>query len=316
MVFADSDHALRCLERIGYYRLSAYWYPFRAFHSDPTCPDRRIRGDVFRTGTTFEDALRFYLFDKTLRLRLSDALERIEIAVRAVSVEVMGAIGPHAHRNPASYRKDFANRDDARENRLDPFLEGLDRSFARSKEEFAKHFRERYEDQHPPIWVAAGTWDWGNLSYTISFLSDRIKDDICRNIHPELRRTTLVSWMTSLNDVRNACAHHSRLWNRPLINSPSLKQRELPLFDDLCDPAERVSDARSKRLYGALAVIIFLLRRFYPRTTWNLRLATFVEEAGLAPEVSPRAAGFPDDWRMHGIWNADDARIDLPTSPQ
>jgi abortive infection bacteriophage resistance protein len=28
----DEERALAWLQRVGYYRLSAYWYPFRVFH--------------------------------------------------------------------------------------------------------------------------------------------------------------------------------------------------------------------------------------------------------------------------------------------
>jgi abortive infection bacteriophage resistance protein len=56
-------------------------------------------------------------------------------------------------------------------------IEGLDRHFDRSKEEFAKHFRAKYPGR-PPIWIEAGTWDWGNLAHIVAILDDKHKDTI------------------------------------------------------------------------------------------------------------------------------------------
>jgi abortive infection bacteriophage resistance protein len=177
----------------------------------------------------------------------------------------------------------------------------LDQAFERSKEEFAKHFRSKYEGP-PPLWIAAGTWDWGNLSYMLGYLSEKNRDAICRAIDPRLTRKSLASWMKCLNDVRNACAHHSRLWNKPLINSPRLKPNEIGEFKCLLDERGRVPDANSKRLYGALVVMIFLMRSFYPKTKWPVRLCELILEAERPNEINSVTAGFPQNWHQADIW--------------
>jgi hypothetical protein len=48
MTFDDLEAARRTLSHVSYYRLSAYWHPFK--QSD----------DSFRPGTRFEEALRLY----------------------------------------------------------------------------------------------------------------------------------------------------------------------------------------------------------------------------------------------------------------
>lgn len=94
LVVTDRAKALEYLRRIGYYRLSGYWFPFREL-SEPLIlldehgrkpakkqrKETRIALDDFRPGATFEDAVRLYVFDKKLRLLAMDALERIEIAL-------------------------------------------------------------------------------------------------------------------------------------------------------------------------------------------------------------------------------------------
>lgn len=64
------DRACRYLDNIGYFRLSAYFYPF--YESK----------NKFQRGASFNDVLSLYVFDRKLRLLALDALQRIEIAVR------------------------------------------------------------------------------------------------------------------------------------------------------------------------------------------------------------------------------------------
>ena len=100
MVVTDEAAALRYLERIGYYRLTAYWYPFRVFklEQDPTTKVlRTVRTDQFVADTQFVDAVELYLFDKKLRLLVLDALERIEIALRVDIAYLLGQRNTFAH---------------------------------------------------------------------------------------------------------------------------------------------------------------------------------------------------------------------------
>lgn len=300
LLVEDREFAERNLTRIGYYRLSAYWYPFRKFENQ-TADSKRL--DEFRDGARFHDVMDFYLFDKKLRLHLSDGLERIEIAVRAQLVDVLGQIGPFSYRDPRSYTASFTNEVGGRSPLLGPYIAGLDLAFERSKEEFAKHFRSKYEGP-PPVWIAAGTWDWGNLSYMLGYLSERNRDLICQRIDPRMTRKSLASWMKCLNDVRNACAHHSRLWNKPLINSPRLQPSEISEFSCLLGDRGRVPDSNSKRLYGALVVMAFLMCKFYPKTEWHVRLCNLISDSDCPEEVNSLTAGFPTDWNKADIWQA------------
>ena len=43
----------------------------------------------FRKGTQFDDVLQLYVFDRSLRLLVMDALERVEVAVRAAISNAM-----------------------------------------------------------------------------------------------------------------------------------------------------------------------------------------------------------------------------------
>ena len=59
MDIPDLGHAERSLQRIGYYRLSAFAYPYRDFCPIPAPEgeaEQKVRCDKFKEGTTFDHA--------------------------------------------------------------------------------------------------------------------------------------------------------------------------------------------------------------------------------------------------------------------
>ena len=107
----DSVAALDYLERVGYYRLSGYWYSLRNIdHASSTALGRAVRLDSFVADSRFEDVVRLYVFDKKLRLLALDALERIEMAVRVDIAHLLGKRHPGAHESPACLHGNFAKK--------------------------------------------------------------------------------------------------------------------------------------------------------------------------------------------------------------
>src|SRR5262249_34341992 len=72
----DAEELAWALRFIGYYRLSGYW---KAFEQEN---EQNIH--TFIPDTRISDILDFYNFDRKLRLHILDALERIEIAIKAL----------------------------------------------------------------------------------------------------------------------------------------------------------------------------------------------------------------------------------------
>lgn len=82
----DTARAEHYVSAIGYYRLSAYTLPFQV--GNPI--------HHFQAGTTFDQVLYLYVFDRQLRLLVMDAIERIEVAVRSqLNNHMAQKYGPH-----------------------------------------------------------------------------------------------------------------------------------------------------------------------------------------------------------------------------
>ena len=207
IIVTNESQALGYLKQINYYRLSAYWYPFRA-------QKQSILQDHFKPDTYFQTVIDLYLFDKKLRLLTLDALESIEVALRTAVVFQIGQYDPWAYRDP-TYLNDKFVKDDKHE----LWLQQLDAKVKQSKESFVEHFRLKYPSSDIPIWIAVELLDFGSLSIFLSGMRSVDQYQIASQYgipRPDL----LVSWVRTLSFVRNVCAHHARLWNKLLVIQP------------------------------------------------------------------------------------------------
>ncbi len=296
MTIPDPGKADEYLQRIGYYRLSAYWYPFRKLSQQP---DGSFKlGNDFKHGTEFKHATDLYAFDKGLRLLVLDAIERVEVSVRTEVALTIGQRGPKAHRNPAMVDKKFTTVPPHKAASMyTEWLNKLDNKEATSKEEFADHFRTNYAGDQMPIWIAVELLDFGPLSI---FLSGMKYPDlqIIAGSYGVSRPHLVKSWVRSISAMRNICAHHSRLWNKPLIDQPALPSPgEIPDLDHVI-----ASPGSNRRLYAALAILRFLLKRINPRTNWASRLKAHMATFPAAPNIKISDMGFPAEWEKLPLW--------------
>lgn len=150
MAVRDEALAQHYLNFISYYRLRAYWLPFEV-------PAANNGDHAFRDGTTFEDVLTLYIFDRELRLLVLDAIERVEVALRAQWAHHMAmTYGPHGYLEQGHYS---VIRHHAKD------VTALEKEFNRSEDTFAIHYRDKYTSPKlPPVWMAAEVMSFGLLS--------------------------------------------------------------------------------------------------------------------------------------------------------
>ncbi|SEH79362.1 Abortive infection bacteriophage resistance protein [Rhizobium tibeticum] len=296
LLIADPAKAEEYLQRIGYYRLSAYWYPFRKIEKQADGSYKL--GDHFKDGTDFGHVTALYAFDKTLRLLALDALERIEVSIRTEVALCLGSHDPTGHRDPKKLDKRFTTPGTGFQNsKHDGWLKQLDDRAASSKEEFANHFRSKYPNSHMPIWIAVELLDFGPLSHLLAGMRYADLQTISKS-YGGLQPHLIKSWIRALCGVRNVCAHHSRLWNKPLVDQPALpRQGEVPEMDHLAH-----TPGGNRRIYAAFSVMQTLLKLVNPRTKWAERLKAHMATFPAAPNVTIADAGFPANWEQLPLW--------------
>nr|WP_255484408.1 Abi family protein [Granulicella sp. 5B5] len=300
MLITDTRKAEACLHRIGYYRLSGYAYPFRQreLRRNPDGSETEHIHEHFRPHTEFSTIMELYVFDKKLRLLFLDAIERIEVGLRVEVALTLGTYGAFSYRDANTYNRYFSAPDSDGATPHARFIEKLDDAFRRSREEFAEHFRSKYSSDLP-IWMSIELWDFGTLSTVLNGMKSADLDRLS-SLYRLPKRRFLSSWAQSINFVRNVCAHHERLWNRPLVQQPSpSKPGELELLEHLA-----TDSLAQRRIYAVAAVLQYMLRFVHPGSTWKERLRSHLKTIPDSPHISLRHMGFPSDWEKLALWRA------------
>lgn len=134
-----------------------------------------------------------------------------------------------------------------------------------------------------PVWAAFELFSFGMLSKLYSNLNPKIQRDFVNSQLGKSKDYTrcLPSWLKSLVEVRNICAHYGRLYNRVLSSTP----RILPAHQKLFEP--------TRRTFVILPVIIVLLDNYKKSTTFISNIGNLVKEYD---NVNLEFIGFPADW--------------------
>jgi len=273
-LIANRAALVRSLQAVGYYRLCAYWHPFK--NSD----------DTFKPGTTLEIVWDRYVLDRKLRLLVMDAIERVEIAVRAQLVSRLTlAHGPFAHLNPRALPDRYPGQ-------LEEFIQRVRDDAGKSREVFVAHFKRKY-DEFPdlPLWAASEIMTLGGLLTLFRMAGPKTHKELAKPLG--LGGPVLDSWIFTLNYVRNMCAHHSRLLNRTLAIKPLIPYPKH-------DPSWHVGGTiDNSRVFAVLTLLAYLLDRVAPGSGWKGRVKQLFDEH---PGVPDSIVGCPAGWRDHPLW--------------
>jgi abortive infection bacteriophage resistance protein len=247
----DPDRTLHYLQFIGYFRLSGY---FPVFLNS---------SKKFKKDTSFDQVLALYIFDRKLRLLVMDAVERIEVALRAtISNTLCEHYDAHWYMNPDLFVQEYSHK----------YLIDI--------------VREK-TSRLPPAWEIAEELPFGVWSNIFRHLKSReLQKEICNpyNLHYKV----MISWLHSFTYLRNLCAHHSRLWNRTFTVKPKVLKRHRKHFVD------------NSKFYSQAAVLNVFLEVIADGSGWQRRLSDFIEQN--KKDIPIHEMGFYPDWDLDPFW--------------
>lgn len=141
----------------------------------------------------------------------------------------------------------------------------------RSNEDFIRHNKGKY-GLPLAVWVACEVWDFGTLSTLFAGMTEADQDTISTEYGISNGRV-FASWLRSLNYLRNVCAHHSRLWNRNIVDQPKLPpQEQAPSLAAFHDDAQRRA-----RPFMLLCITQHLMSVINPSSSWGKRFKALLE---------------------------------------
>ena len=268
------------LSHISFYRLGEYWH---SMESD-------LKNHIFKPESKFKDVMALYCFDRELRILLFDVIEKLEISLRAKLIyHLSHEFDPWWFQNFDLFGDSLA---------LAKTLSGLEEEISRSRKEtiLKNHFKNYKEDgRFPPAWKTLEQTSFGTLSKLYGNLKNTINSkDIIAQEYGAVNHTYLPSWLQSIAQIRNYCAHHSRLWNRNLPTTVKLLTKPpLPWIEAI--PKEN----EFQKIYVYLCLMKYLLNIVAPGNHFTTYLQELFHKY---QSVDPAALGMKESWKEESLW--------------
>lgn len=277
LIVSNSQYALSKLEHVNYYRLSAYFLPLQN-KKNSTNPNH------FLTNTTFEDIIKLYYFDTELRKIIFEAIEVVEIYLRTQIAYC------HSYKFGAFGYLDIATLRTNYQKEFDELHQDIIKEKERSKEVFIKHFQEKYNASDLPIWSVVEIISFGSLSKLFMLLQESEQNQVIAKMG-NINKVVFFKWFKALSSVRNACAHHSRLWNKTLgvaFEVPRNNAKFEPLINS------------TKKVFFALSVIEYMLSCIgEDEIDFKNKIKQLLQKY---PNIDIQAMGFSQNWENIEIW--------------
>lgn len=283
LIINDKNLVENALRNLNYYRLSGYWMYFE----DCRTPHH------FKSGTKFENILELYDFEKELRSYIFEGISRFEVSLRTQVAHQIGMkYGSHSYLQP-EYSKDFS-----------VWLENMKKvqsETGRSKEIFIKHYKDKYEESFPPIWVVCEIFSFGTLSCWYKNLKEissknsncpgNAKDDIATFY--KVPSLILESWIHALSVLRNHCANQSRIILKQIAIQP-MKPKSSKIS------ISQIWSSQTNSVYNLILILLYLNEQICLPSNWKTTFITFLKNNS---NKCLEFLNFPKDWEKDSFWN-------------
>lgn len=274
--------AEKYLINISYYRLGEYWYVMQSDKEQHT----------FKPNSRFEDVIALYNFDADLRLLLFGVIEKIEISLRTKLIYYL------SHEVDPWWFQNFDLFTDSKA--LVKTLSNLEEEISRTKDDSIKKHNKKHKDdgRFPPAWKSLEQTSFGALSKLYGNLKNDVnaKNQIAKDFGA-VNHTYLPSWLQSIAQIRNFCAHHSRLWNRNLPGTVKLLSK--PPNPWIVDSINVPKQHEFSQLYVHMCLMRYMLNTIIPKNDFSTKLSNLLEEY---PSVDPNALGMKPNWQNEPLW--------------
>ena len=272
----ERNSACQYIKNIGYYRLSAYLYPFLKLPKEK---------QLFKDGSTLEGALMLYRFDKKMRMFLLNEIEKVEIAFRSALANMVAQETGNIFW--MTDKEMFTNAD-----KFNRTMDKVKKEFEGSKEDFILHFKKKYSNAYPPAWMLVEILPLGVITRIFENLRDNaLKKKIASTFG--LTLPVFCSWMTVITLTRNSCCHHSRVWNRTYAVGPMIPKK-------MSRPWIGNSVSHLKTFYE-ICIVKWFVDIISPQNNLKDRLTDLLASF---PHVDCKAMGFPTNWADEPLWKA------------
>lgn len=266
LIIQDINYAISILSNITYYRLSSYMKYYQI-------------NDIFKEGTTFEDVINLYNFDKDLKSIIFENIRIIELSLRTkICLHMCSNFGSHWFYDIDNYKS---------QQDYEKTLEILQTEKDLKKDTFIKYYLEKYsEPKLPPFWMMTEVLSMGDLSKILNSLKYKDVKQIAISFNTGYYISpVLTNWIHVLATIRNICAHHSRLWNRQL---------RIKLTEPQKIPEWHINNIKPDNMF-AVCFVISLLMKNNPYNNFEQQLTDLFNKY---KNIDFKEMGFSNNWTL------------------
>lgn len=247
-----------------------------------------VEHNFTRKDIHFKDIIDLYCFDRRLRSLIFNAIEKIEVAVRTKIIQIYAESTHNSHwyDNESLYRFDYED-----------LMKHIEADVNRSNEDFIKHYNSKYNNPPmPPSWMALEVVSFATLSRLFKSLkSDSHKKYITEQFG--LKKVAILeNWLHAISNLRNCCAHHSRVWNRRFMVSVILPYDTLYPFMDRMT----IKQIHTNKLFAVLSCVVYILDIISPGSYFKRNLKELLKSDCRLLDL--KDMGFPKYWQSLSVW--------------
>jgi abortive infection bacteriophage resistance protein len=292
LLIDDKELAVNYLSNISYYRLRAYTYPFQN-NIDPSA-DHKFKADIH-----FSDIIDLYCFDRRLRSLMFNAIEKIEVAVRAKIVQTYSEFTGNSHwfNDPNLYKDIACERNGKKTTTYAVLMKDIEDEINRSNEDFIKHYHNKYNNPPlPPAWMTLEVLSLGTLSRLYRLLKKSPEKKSIAKQFGLNDDMVFANWLHSIAVWRNCCAHHSRVWNRrSIINIQIPKNTDHPFLD-----TQTSRSLHPNKIFTVLCCIKYISNIISPNSDLKRNILSIIGDGGNL--LNLQEMGFPKNWKFLEVW--------------
>ncbi len=303
LVIPDDEEieAKNTLRRIGYFRLSGYFRPFQNTK------------DSFIEGTTLKEIMRLYDFDLKLRNLTYSVIKSIEIQLRSRLTDVMsGAYDSDWYTQENLFILNLIKKETIQEpyidndkilfkektisiRKYDILRREINKGLSKNEDkEFVVEFRRKHGSASLPSWMMMECISFGALSRLFSLLNDSAEKKAVSKHFGIIMPDVFTSHLHGFVILRNACAHHARIWNKKITNDLKFPKKSSAKF------LNETKMDELRKFYGVSACLLHALKSTRPdqASYYKTEFYRLVEEH----KITLTAMGFPETLEECDIW--------------
>ena len=263
IIVDDVKEATDILERVGYYRLSGYWLPYKKGKQE----------------TTLKHVYSLYCFDEELRALLRRYIEQTEMLYK----NLIGTEFSMLKCTKPPYDQHYDEKNYYDRNGIKKTLERFEREQQYYREsDIVKHHKAKYANKMP-LWVMMELMTYSSMSmfYKALYISD--KEKVANRIGVSYK--TLENHLHCLAVFRNMCAHGARLYD-VRFNPPARFTKGF---------LKAHPDIKNDSLFAYILVLIKRLPTDEDRKKLRDQLNRLIKK--YSSDIELERIGFPEDYR-------------------